>query len=165
MIILLSFLFHFLYEFFPNFIFSILFPVNESIWEHMKLLYSGFIIWGIFEYYLIKKNNIKVNNYIKNLFFMSITSVIIYLIIYIPLYNIFKDNMIINISLLIIVILLEEIINYYMLLRDEKKSLNTVFITLIVLGYVVFTTLTYFPIKNYIFYDNNSNKYGVNIKD
>ena len=34
----LSFLSHFMYEWCDNFLFSIFFPVNESIWEHMKLL-------------------------------------------------------------------------------------------------------------------------------
>ena len=35
------FLTHFLYNFFPNTLFSIFFPVNESIWEHMKMMSSS----------------------------------------------------------------------------------------------------------------------------
>ena len=35
---LLCFPFHFVYDTFPNLITSIFFPINESIWEHMKLL-------------------------------------------------------------------------------------------------------------------------------
>ena len=36
-IFLISFPSHFIYDFFPNTFTSILFPVNESIWEHLKL--------------------------------------------------------------------------------------------------------------------------------
>ena len=59
----LSFLYHFLYQWFPNPIFSIIFPVNESIWEHMKLLYTGILSWGLIEIILLKKNKINYNNY------------------------------------------------------------------------------------------------------
>lgn len=158
-----TFLLHYMYDLFPNFIFSIFFPVNESIWEHMKLLYSGFILFGIVEYFILKKYDIKVNNYLFSLFIISITSIIIYLIIYLPLYNVFKDNMVINILLLIFVIFIMELLSYRLLVSGRNKYPSILFVLLLVLGYVVFTTLTYFPLENYIFYDKSSNKYGVNI--
>ena len=46
---ILCFLTHFLYNFFPNTLFSIFFPVNESIWEHMKMMTSSILIWSILE--------------------------------------------------------------------------------------------------------------------
>ena len=36
---LLSFLWHFMYDLFPNNIFALVFPVNESVWEHMIIVY------------------------------------------------------------------------------------------------------------------------------
>ena len=51
----LCFLTHFLYNWFPNSLFSIFFPVNESIWEHMKMMTSSILIWSILEYFLYKK--------------------------------------------------------------------------------------------------------------
>ena len=164
-IILLSVLFHFLYEWFPNIIFSIIFPVNESIWEHMKLLYSGFIIWGIFEYIILKKCNITFYNYFYQLFLISITSILFYLIMYIPLYQVFGENIFISIGLLIIVILLEEIFSYNLLLNYKRITiLNKFSVILILLFYIVFGSLTYNPLKNYLFYDILNNKYGINIK-
>ena len=62
---LLCFLTHFLYEWFPNPVFSIFFPVNESIWEHMKMLYTTFLIYSIIEYFIMKKFAIKHNNFLK----------------------------------------------------------------------------------------------------
>lgn len=160
----LTVLYHFLYEWFPNPVFSVLFPVNESIWEHMKLLYSGILTWGIVEYFILKRKNIKFTNYFSSLFLTLITSIIVYLILYLPLYSLFKENMFISIGLLIIVIILMEIFNYYLISRkEENKFLDKVSIILIILGYVVFLSLTYDPPRNYIFYDTTENKYGIDI--
>lgn len=160
----LTVLYHFLYEWFPNPVFSVLFPVNESIWEHMKLLYSGILTWGIVEYFILKRKNIRFTNYFSSLFLTMITSMIVYLILYLPLYSLFKENMFISIGLLIIVIILMEIFNYYLISRkEENKFLDKVSIILIILGYVVFLSLTYDPPRNYIFYDTTENKYGIDI--
>ena len=50
-IFLLCFITHFLYNWFPNTVFSIFFPVNESIWEHMKMMTSSILIWSVLEYF------------------------------------------------------------------------------------------------------------------
>ena len=57
-IFLLSFISHFAYELFPNIIFSFIFPVNESIWEHMKIIFTSTLIYGIIDYLLLKKYKI-----------------------------------------------------------------------------------------------------------
>lgn len=163
-VFLLTVLYHFLYEWLPNPIFSVLFPVNESIWEHMKLLYSGFLTWGVIEYFVLKRKNIKFTNYFSSLFLTMITSIILYLIIYLPLYNLFGENMIVSIALLVIVIILMTIFNYFLITRKNENSLlNIASIILIVLGYTVFLALTYNPPKNYIFYDTTENKYGIDV--
>ena len=66
-IMVLSVLCHFLYEWNNNFIFSILFPVNESIFEHMKLIATPVFLYGIFEYFYYKKKNIIFNNLLLSL--------------------------------------------------------------------------------------------------
>ena len=117
----LAFIYHFLYECFPNPIFSILFPVNESIWEHMKLLYTGILSWGLIEIILLKKNKINYNNYPYQLFLTAFTSIIIYLILYLSIHNLIGEKLIISILLLFIVILLEQILSYY-LLNQKKRN-------------------------------------------
>lgn len=160
----LTFLFHFLYEWLPNPVFAILFPVNESIWEHMKLLYSGFFFWSIIEYLLIRKYDVKINNYILNTFIVMMTSILVYLIVYLPLYSLFGESMIISIGWLLIVIVIYEIFSYYLLKLEKQDSpLNKASIVLIILGYVVFASLTFNPIRNYIFYDTHHHKYGINM--
>lgn len=162
-IFLLTVLFHFMYNWFPNVVFSFFFPVNESIWEHMKLLYTGIIVWSIIEYFILKKNRISIKNYGYQTFLTAFSSIPLYLIIYLPLYSLFGENMFISIGLLILVIVIEEIFSYYLLKEEkEKPILNKISIILIVLFYMVFINLTYNPPKNYIFYDVKSENYGIN---
>ena len=104
-IFLLAFPFHFLYDKFSNFIFFIFFPVNESIWEHMKLLFTSIIFSGVIEYIIIKKKDVKVNNYLLSLFIPAILSIPIYLIIFLPIYYKIGENFIITITIMFITIL------------------------------------------------------------
>lgn len=162
-IFLLCFPFHFLYDWLPNSLFSIFFPVNESIWEHMKLIYTSFVFYGIFDYLLLKKNKINFNNFLIQLFLIPIIAIFIYLIIFIPIYKIIGENMIVSIGLLAIVILIEQIFSYFILQYKEIKYQNIIGIIGIVLVYIIFGYLTYKPIENYIFYDTVKDKYGINI--
>lgn len=161
-IFIFTVIFHFTYDLLPNALFSVLFPVNESIWEHMKLLYSGILTWGLIEYFILKKRNISTNNYWYQLFLTSFTSIPLFLIIYLPLYELFGENLILNIILLIIVIAITQLFSYILLKNSEEKTiLNKISIILIILGYIVFAILTYNPPKNYIFYDTQKNYYGI----
>ena len=49
LIFILCSLFHFGYTIFPNFFTSLIFPVNESIWEHNKIIIASFLVMGILE--------------------------------------------------------------------------------------------------------------------
>ena len=106
----LAFLFHFLYQIFPNFVFSIFFPVNESVWEHMKILYSSIIFYGIIDYFISKKFNIKYNNFIFNLFFCAFISILIYLGLFLPFYYKIGESMFLSISILFITYIIVYII-------------------------------------------------------
>ena len=161
-IFLLCFLFHFLYEWFPNSLFAIIFPVNESIWEHMKLLFSGICLYGVVDYIILVKNKVQFNNFFLNLFITSLTSIPIYLIIFLPIYHFIGDNMIISITLMFIVILISQIISFIILSKKTYKMLNYLGFILIIISYVIFGYLTYNPIHNYIFLDKTKNLYGIN---
>ena len=162
-IFLLCFLFHFLYDWFPNSLFSIFFPVNESIWEHMKLIYSSFIFYGLFDYLLLKNNKIYFNNFLLQLFLIPLVGIVLYLIIFIPIYKMIGENMIISIGLLGIIIIIEQILSYFILQYKEIKYQNLIGIIGIILVYIIFGYLTYKPIENYIFFDTVKDKYGINL--
>ena len=159
---ILCFLTHFLYNFFPNTLFSIFFPVNESIWEHMKMMSSSILIWSILENFLYKKFRVNHNNFILSLFLEVCLSIIIFLIIYLPIYHFTGSIFILNLIVLFISLYFVNIISYYILaLRDLHKELLG--IVGIILLYIIFGILTYNPPFNYIFFDKMENKYGINI--
>ena len=161
-VFILCFVFHFIYSWFPNVLFSLLFPVNESIWEHMKLIMSSILFYGILEYFLLKKNNILFNNYITSLFLSGVLGIVIFLIIYLPLYGVFGENLFLNISVLFIVICICEVISYYVLKSEHYDFLGYVSLIGIIFVYILFAILTYYPVKNYLFYDEAHAKYGIN---
>ena len=63
-IFLIGFIIHNLYEWCPNIVTLILSPVNESVFEHMKMIYTSYIIWIIVKHFILKKYNIKENNFL-----------------------------------------------------------------------------------------------------
>ena len=162
-IFLLAFPVHFIYERFPNNIFTIFFPVNESIWEHMKMLFTCFIIWSFIEYAIFQKFKILYHNFIFSSFFSGIISIPIYLIFYLPFHYTIGHNMIITLTIMFITISIVEYFSFLILKTKKIRYINFISLILIVATYIVFGYLTYFPIRNDLFYDNEENKYGVNI--
>ena len=161
-IFIISFLSHFAYEIFPNIIFSFIFPVNESIWEHMKILFTSTLLYGIIDYLLLKKYNIKYNNFNFQLYFTALIGIPIYLVIYLPLYNLLGESPFISISLLLIVYIITQIVSHNILKEKELKILNLITIPVILLSYLGFIYLTYNPPHTYIFYDITEDKYSIN---
>ena len=158
----LSFLSHFVYDLFPNVISSIFFPVNESIWEHMKILFTSTILYGIVDYILLKKNNINFNNFKSQLFFTAFISIPVYLIVFLPIYNLIGENLFVSIFLLLVVYSFISYLSYKTLLSEDFRLMNMISVYLIIIMYFIFTYLTYFPTHSYLFYDTNENKYGIN---
>lgn len=163
-IFILSFLFHQLYDWFPNKLFSIFFPVNESIWEHLKMIFTTIIFWLFIEYnifyYLFK--NISFSNLILSSLVSSISTIIIFLIIYLPIYNSVGHNLILTLVIYFISIIFGQLISYYILsLKNNYKILNIISLILIIVIFTMFGYFTYNPLKYSLFYDKYSNKYGI----
>lgn len=161
-VFVLSFLCHFIYDWLPNGFTAIFFPVNESIWEHMKLIAIPYFIFGIIEYLLLVKNDIKPNNFLLQLFLIPLAGIILYLLIYLPLYSYFGENMFISISLLLFVFIIMNIASYMLMKSPDIKFQNTIGMIGIILMLLIFGYLTYKPIENYIFFDTKDHKYGIN---
>lgn len=159
----LCFLTHFLYDFFPNYLFSIFFPVNESVWEHMKMMTSSILIWSVFEYLLLKKYRINHNNYLVSLFVMCCGSIIIFLAIYLPCYYLIGPTMFLNLLCLFITLSIVSYFSFLILSLNSLKKLNYLALIGIVFLYIIFGILTYHPLENNLFYDKLKHKYGINI--
>jgi len=160
-IFIISFPIHFLYKFFPNQIISIFFPVNESIFEHLKIIFTSILIYGIIDYILLKINNIKYHNFPLQLFFTSFISIIIFITLYLPIHFIIGEYLIITLVLLFIIYIISQIISYKILTYKQIPYLNLISIPLIIIIYIIFNIYTQNPLHNFFFYDTNKNIYGI----
>lgn len=156
----LCFPLHFLYDKLPSFFTSIFAPVNESIWEHMKILFGSIILTGVIQkiYIIIKKE--KINNICFSNFIGALLSIPIYLLIFLPIYSIIGESMVLAISVMLIAIIIAECISYKIMLIKDLK-LEKITIIFVIITYAIFTFLTYYPIKNNLFIDKKTSSYGI----
>lgn len=126
------------------------------------MLYTAIILAGIFDYVVLKKWIKQTNNFLTSLFVSSILSIPIFLIIYLPFYYLIGENMILNLLCLFITIIITEIISFYVLRANDFKNLNYFSIIGIILVYIVFGILTYYPLPYDLFFDPLMEKYGIN---
>lgn len=162
-IFLISFFTHFGYDIFPNFITSLFFPVNESIFEHMKMINMSYIIYALIELIIIKLTNLDIKNFKASICLTLIFNIVIFLIIYLPIYYIFGYNIIITISLYFISIILSSIFSYKILTSSKNYYIfNKYSILIIIFITFTFSYLTYYPIKNSLFIDYANKKLGLN---
>lgn len=148
---------HFIYDLLPNSITLIFFPVNESIWEHLKLVFTSGVIFSLINLIISKEKN----NFFYLTFSRSILLVIILLILYLPIYYLFGENLIVTLIILFITILITEYIISKLTTKKHYKTLNFISASLILVSYFIFTYLTYNPCKFDLFRDPQSNTYGL----
>lgn len=163
LIFALCFPFHFLYEWFSNSLFALFFPVNESIWEHMKLILSSITLVGLFDLWYMKKNSISFHNFFLSLFLPIVFGISLYLAIYLPIYYKIGENMFFSIFLLFLVLIATQVLSYFLLKQEEAKWWDKMARYLLVGVFLLFGYFTYHPPKTDLFYDKVNEKYGTNI--
>lgn len=157
---MLCFPLHNLYKNFPNIITSIFSPVNESIWEHMKILFGSIIISGVLQKIYIKITKLNLNNICFSNFIAAISSIPVFLILFIPIYKLIGENFIITILIMLISIIISEYISYIIINKTNYYLENkTIFFCIFI--YIIFGILTYFPLKSGLFIDTTNNTYGI----
>ena len=168
LIIIITFLFsfpiHFMYNWFPNFLTSILFPVNESVWEHMKIIYTSILISSIIEYFIYKYKKIETHNFMLSIPISSIIGIIFYIITYYLVKIFIPHNIIMALIIMLLTYILSSMISYYILNFNEIKHQKLIGILLIIISYLIFAYLTYNPIKTNLFLDTEKNTYGISKK-
>lgn len=157
----LSFISHFLYNWIPNSIFSLFFPVNESVWEHMKLIVTPVLIFSMFEYILYRRKNIYFNNFILSYSISIALGIVIYLAIYLPIDYIFGHSAVVAISLLFLTFVFVELASYYIMNYEKIKYSDIIGVSIIIILYIILGYLTYNPIEIDLFYDTQKKIYGI----
>lgn len=152
---------HFLYDISKHNQFVGLFSaVNESTWEHIKIALTPTILWGLFDGYLFGQNP----NYFlaKNLSLLII--IVLMPVLFYSYKKIFKkNNPFFNILIFYVVIISSQLMFNYILSLNPVRYLIiylSCIATYIVLAcYMIFTLM---PLKNFLFQDPITNKYGFN---
>ena len=160
----ISFLFHDLYSYLPFFPVTVIAPVNESIFEHMKLIFSSYMFFTLIIYLFYKK---KPNNYVASNVLGALFNIVIFLIIFIPVYLIIGENIVVTLIIYFITIFVTNYLKEKLEDKPINKKLNLITGLSIILIYIIFGILTYFPIKNeLLFMDPTSKSYGIdNLND
>lgn len=156
----LCFPLHFLYDLMPNFITSIFLPVNESIAEHMKILFGSIMISSVIQKIIVIKKDLNIKNICISNFTGAVLSIPIFLLIFVPIYNTIGENMPITIFLMFITIVISQIISY-IIINSKNLGLENVTIFLVIIVYIIFGLLTYFPPENDLFMDPTNLTYGI----
>ena len=158
----ISFLIHGIYEMWPNALTSILFPVNESIWEHGKLILMSFVLLYPIKRFIFKDD---ANSFSADIITALICIALTYLI-FTPIFLYIlktQDNMVVTIVIYLVCIVLSLIIRE----KYVAKRLNhdcVIGITFLIALIIIFGILTYNPAKKPIFYDYKKEVYGIDIR-
>lgn len=152
-------LFHFLYEWLNySKIIALFCPVNESVWEHLKLLFFPYLIWTVIEYFLLGKK--------ENFFFSKITGVlcgIVFLVSFFYTYNGItgSSGTFINILSFFIGTAISFILSYE-IMRNCKKNTNKIIpIILFIVIAGIFFLFTFVPPLIPLFEDPQNFTYGI----
>jgi len=158
-ILAISALIHSVYKLIPNNFTALFFSVNESIWEHNKMIFLAFLIWSIIEFIKFKKKNVFFNGFISALI-CSIFVMLIFTPIYLYILNT-KDNIFITIFIYFIAIIISQFVSYKIFNKNEEnyKAYLSIFLWLLV--FIINAFLTFNPINKPIFYDYNKEVYGI----
>ena len=81
---------------------------------------------------------------------------------FLPIYYKIGENMVITIGIMLLAIIISQVINYYILKAKDFDKINIISLILIIISYIVFAYLTYYPIKSELFFDTKDEKYGLN---
>lgn len=163
--IILGTLLHFTYQWSnDNLLVASFSAVNESVWEHLKLIFFPMLVVGIIEYLWGKKI---ANNYIEAKaigIFIAICFTVISFFTYTGIIG--TNAFIIDILIFIVSIVLGEYISYKLMKRKSESNIKTLILSSFIIWFLFscFVLCTYFPPKVNLFRDPITGFYGINNK-
>lgn len=160
--IILGSILHFTYDFFnKNLIVGYFSAVNESTWEHLKLLITPIIIFSIYEYFVYGKN-------IDNFIIIKALSILLGMLVIIASFYTYKgiigkDYFILDIATFILGAFSSYYFSYKMIENKKFYNENSNYIGIIIFFLLIFAMI-YFttnPPKINLFLDPVTNTYGI----
>lgn len=158
---ILGSLLHFTYDLFNrNELVAIFSAINESVWEHLKLIYFPMLITTIIGYFYIKRDapNFLCSKTVGILTAMAFTVIFFYT--YTGILG--KNITFIDISSFFISTILGEYVAYLLMVNKFKCNKMCAIIILIIIG-ICFIVFTYHTPNIGIFQDPITGKYGLQV--
>ena len=150
---------HFLYDLSNhNKVIGLFAAVNESTWEHIKIALTPTILWGLVDGLIFGANP---NYFLAKLISLITIILLMPMLFYGHRYIARKDYFIFDIATFYIVIIASQLVFHYLIglkpVNFYAQYMSCVSLFVIFGSYMVLTLL---PIKNFIFKDPLTNKYG-----
>ena len=159
-IIIVGSLLHFTYEWSGKSpIVAIFSPVNESVWEHLKLGYFALLFFILIEYWFIRDET--------SSFFLAksigILSMNLFIVIIFYSYTwVTKEpNLFIDIGSFVVGAIICQVISMKIMKTSVSKTSNTIGLILFILMGCILILFTFYTPRLPIFMDSNSKKYGI----
>ena len=135
--------------------------VNESVWEHLKLLFFPMLLTTIIGYFYIGKD---LPDFLCSKTFGILVSML-FIIVFFYTYTgiIGKSFILIDISSFFVAVILGEYLAYKLMINNFNCNNITAIITILFL-LTCFITFTFFTPKIALFKDSVTNQYGITKK-
>lgn len=152
---------HMLYEFTGSqFVVGLFFPVNESIFEHIKLSSLPIFLWYLCWYYS-KKSEINADLWFTSgLISLVITSLFIPMLYYFYTGMFGVQIMAVDVIILLVALFFGQVLAYHFY-RHGKGFDYLVAIVIMLLILFIFALFTVFPPKIPLFLDESAGTYGI----
>jgi hypothetical protein len=164
-IAILGGLMHFVFELCSNSaIVGIFAPVNESVWEHLKMAFYPMLIWWIVFYIICgKKNNIPFEKYVLGGATAIIAAPLIILIFFYTYTGALGiESLVLDIFSLFLGVAVGQILGVH-IYKYSKANFATTFISILILCLMViaFTSFTFYPPHLPLFQNSLTGTYGI----
>jgi Family of unknown function (DUF6512) len=159
-IILLGTLSHFAYDWSNQHPFlALITPINESVWEHLKLAFYPILIYASIEYLLIGDPN---KNFLFAKILGAITACMLIIFLFYGYTTFMKENIIIDIIIFMLSVAAAQLISYGTIQsKIYFGGINYLAILVLVASVLVFSSYTYEPPHTDPFIDSKTNTSGL----
>ena len=153
--------FHFIFELSGgNLVVAAISPVNESVWEHLKLAYFPLLLFSLVQYYFLKKST---NNFIIA---KTVATFVMPLIIVVTFYTYIailgEDSLFFDILFFYISIIIGYIISYKILISKQfSTKISMICLIAFIIYGACFVIFTFYPPHLFIFQDSRTGQYGI----
>ncbi|MCI8409877.1 MAG: hypothetical protein HFJ09_11510 [Lachnospiraceae bacterium] len=114
---------HFFYDWSgQNYLVGLIFPKNESTWEHLKLIFFPILFVSVLEYFFLK---VKTQNYTGAKFFSTLIGMVVTIVVFYTYQGVLGYNIeVVNIAIYFLAMSLAYLFSYHTIKEDTHLCLS-----------------------------------------